>query len=166
MSQTLSFLAFKTFINRCFTRFGIYVLHVLNRNIMSSKNKTATFVASAYEFAAEKELRKRWDSLRTQFARYKKLAPLQKTGRQQWILSQLQFLDPHTKTKESTSSLTVLVSELPCLEPAGFFFYFCHQIFMRLDCDQIVFHFLLHQKGYFKHLNEAAAFELGLVDVM
>ncbi|CAG11942.1 unnamed protein product [Tetraodon nigroviridis] len=57
---------------------------------------------------SEKELRKRWDSLRTQFARYKKLAPLQKTGRQQWILSQLQFLDPHTKAKESASSLTVL----------------------------------------------------------
>lgn len=114
---------------------------------------------------AEKELRKRWDSLRTQYARYKKLAPLQKTGRQQWILSQLQFLDPHTKTKESTSSLTVLVSQLPRLEPAGFF-YFSHQIFMRPDSDQIVFHFLLHHKGYFKHLNEAAAFEFGLVDVI
>lgn len=73
---------------------------------------------------AEKELRKRWDSLRTQYARYKKLAPLQKTGRQQWILSQLQFLDPHTKTKESTSSLTVLVRQRLCLEPTVFFFYF------------------------------------------
>lgn len=86
---------------------------------------------------AEKELRKRWDSLRTQYARYKKLAPLQKTGRQQWILSQLQFLDPHTKTKESTSSLTVLVSQLPRLEPAAFFFTFlikslCVQIVTRL----------------------------------
>ncbi|XP_056901778.1 uncharacterized protein LOC130532879 [Takifugu flavidus] len=57
---------------------------------------------------SEKELRKRWDSLRTQYARYKKLAPLQKTGRQQWILTQLQFLDPHTKSKESTSSLNVM----------------------------------------------------------
>lgn len=60
---------------------------------------------------AEKELRKRWDSLRTQYARYKKLAPLQKTGRQQWILTQLQFLDPHTKSKESTSSLNLMASE-------------------------------------------------------
>lgn len=81
---------------------------------------------------AEKELWKRWDSLRTQYARYKKLVPLQKTGRQQWILSQLQFLDPHTKIKESTSSLTVLVSQRPCPQPAGFF-NLSHQIFTRSD---------------------------------
>lgn len=110
---------------------------------------------------AEKELRKRWDSLRTQYARYKKLAPLQKTGRQQWILSQLHFLDPHTKTKESTSSLTVLVSERPCLEPAAFFS-FPHQMFLCPDSDQIVFHLLSHQMGFFQHLGE----EFGLVDVI
>ncbi|XP_010769947.1 transcription factor Adf-1-like [Notothenia coriiceps] len=45
----------------------------------------------------EKELRKKWDSLRTQYTRYKKLAPsgssgAPKTGRQQWILARLQFL--------------------------------------------------------------------------
>lgn len=103
---------------------------------------------------AEKELRKRWDSLRTQYARYKKLAPLQKTGRQQWILSQLQFLDPHTKTKESTSSLTVLVRELLCLEPTGFLFFLFFKTFL-IKClsIQIVFHF----QGYFKHANETAA---------
>ncbi|XP_067284019.1 uncharacterized protein [Pseudorasbora parva] len=61
---------------------------------------------------SEKELKKRWDSLRTQYMRYKKPGPLgssgaQKTGRQQWILTRLQFLEPHTKRKESTSSLTI-----------------------------------------------------------
>ncbi|KAI7791886.1 uncharacterized protein LOC130548000 [Triplophysa rosa] len=61
---------------------------------------------------SEKELRKRWESLRTQYTRYKKLplgsvgAP--KTGRQQWILSRLQFLEPHTKRKDTTSSLNVM----------------------------------------------------------
>lgn len=84
---------------------------------------------------AEKELRKRWDSLRTQYARYKKLAPLQKTGRQQWILTQLQFLDPHTKSKESTSSLNVLVSELLCLEPAGLLSTFLNFFFFLLNLN-------------------------------
>ncbi|XP_065125347.2 uncharacterized protein [Paramisgurnus dabryanus] len=57
---------------------------------------------------SEKELRKRWDSLRTQYSRYKKAAPTgsvdaPKTGRQQWILNQLQFLEPHMKRREITS---------------------------------------------------------------
>ncbi|KAI9514552.1 hypothetical protein NQZ68_032193 [Dissostichus eleginoides] len=48
---------------------------------------------------SEKELKKKWDSLRTQYTRYRKLAPsgssgTQKTGRQQWILTRLQFLEP------------------------------------------------------------------------
>ncbi|XP_067296095.1 uncharacterized protein [Pseudorasbora parva] len=60
---------------------------------------------------SEKELKKRWDSLRTQYMRYKKPGPsgssgAQKTGRQLWILTRLQFLEPHTKRKESTSNLT------------------------------------------------------------
>ncbi|XP_056604614.1 uncharacterized protein LOC130421008 [Triplophysa dalaica] len=61
---------------------------------------------------SEKELRRRWESLRTQYTRYKKLplgrvgAP--KTGRQQWILSRLQFLEPHTKRKDTTSILNVV----------------------------------------------------------
>ncbi|XP_030263001.1 transcription factor Adf-1-like [Sparus aurata] len=60
----------------------------------------------------EKELKKRWDSLRTQYTRYKKFAdPGSRgaitTGRQQWILSHLQFLEPHRKIKEANSNLTV-----------------------------------------------------------
>ncbi|XP_067250063.1 uncharacterized protein [Chanodichthys erythropterus] len=62
---------------------------------------------------SEKELKKRWDSLRTQYMRYKKQGPsgssgAQKTGRQQWILNRLQFLEPHTKRKESTSNLMIM----------------------------------------------------------
>ncbi|XP_026113223.1 uncharacterized protein LOC113091810 [Carassius auratus] len=58
------------------------------------------------------ELKKRWDSLRTQYMRYKKQGPSgssgsQKTGRQQWILNRLQFLQPHTKRNESTSNLPI-----------------------------------------------------------
>ncbi|KAI9522520.1 hypothetical protein NQZ68_035364 [Dissostichus eleginoides] len=61
---------------------------------------------------SEKELRKKWDSLRTQYTRYRKLGPsgscgAQRTGRQQWILTRLQFLEPYTKRKESTSNLTI-----------------------------------------------------------
>ncbi|XP_052409727.1 transcription factor Adf-1-like [Carassius gibelio] len=60
---------------------------------------------------SEKELKKRWDSLRTQYLRYKKQGPsgssgCQKTGRQQWILNRLQFLQPHMKRNERTSNLT------------------------------------------------------------
>ncbi|XP_056324934.1 uncharacterized protein LOC130238073 [Danio aesculapii] len=59
---------------------------------------------------SDKELKKRWESLRTQYSRYKKLPPsgslgVQRTGRQQWILNRLQFLDPHTKKRENTSSI-------------------------------------------------------------
>ncbi|XP_033933831.1 uncharacterized protein [Pseudochaenichthys georgianus] len=59
----------------------------------------------------EKELRVKWDSLRTQHTRFRRLAPpgscgAPKTGRQQWILTRLQFLEPYTRRRESTSNLT------------------------------------------------------------
>ncbi|XP_044037014.1 uncharacterized protein LOC122868788 [Siniperca chuatsi] len=59
---------------------------------------------------SEKELKKRWESLRTQYTRYKKCAdPGSRgaitTGRQQWILTRLQFLEPHRKRKEAASNL-------------------------------------------------------------
>ncbi|KAF3833282.1 hypothetical protein F7725_026947, partial [Dissostichus mawsoni] len=65
----------------------------------------------------EKELRKKWDSLRTQYTRYRKLAPsgscgAQRTGRQQWILTRLQFLEQkgrrvlRTSPSRGTSSET------------------------------------------------------------
>ncbi|KAF7641728.1 hypothetical protein LDENG_00273810 [Lucifuga dentata] len=62
-------------------------------------------------FISEKELKKRWQSLRTQYIRYRKAAVTGscgavKTGRQQWILTRLQFLDPLTKRKESSSHLS------------------------------------------------------------
>ncbi|KAI9518423.1 hypothetical protein NQZ68_037177, partial [Dissostichus eleginoides] len=43
---------------------------------------------------SEKELKKKWDSLRTQYTRCRRLAPsgssgTQKTGRQHWILTRL-----------------------------------------------------------------------------
>ncbi|KAL7390745.1 hypothetical protein ABVT39_026862 [Epinephelus coioides] len=60
------------------------------------------------------------------YTRYKKLAPsgsvgAQKTGRQQWILTRLQLLEPYTKRKETSSNLTIVTpsdwtstSEEPC----------------------------------------------------
>ncbi|KAF3859896.1 hypothetical protein F7725_000151 [Dissostichus mawsoni] len=64
---------------------------------------------------SQKELKKKWDSLRTQYTRYtryRRLAPsgssgTLKTGRQQWILTRVQFLEPYTRRKESTSNLTI-----------------------------------------------------------
>uniref|UniRef100_A0A9J7YFS5 Uncharacterized protein n=2 Tax=Cyprinus carpio carpio TaxID=630221 RepID=A0A9J7YFS5_CYPCA len=58
---------------------------------------------------SEKELRKRWVSLRSQYVHYRRLVTsgsrgTQMTYRQQWILDRLQFLEPHIVTKESTSS--------------------------------------------------------------
>ncbi|XP_078135832.1 uncharacterized protein LOC144536521 isoform X2 [Sander vitreus] len=60
---------------------------------------------------SEKETKKKWESLRTQFSRYRKLSPsgssgTDKTPRQKWILRRLQFLEPHTKSKDSVSNLT------------------------------------------------------------
>ncbi|KAI9519187.1 hypothetical protein NQZ68_030719 [Dissostichus eleginoides] len=77
---------------------------------------------------SEKELRKKWDSLRTSYTRYRKLAPsgscgAQRTGRQQWILTRLQFLEPYTKRKESTLNLTITGAgpnvEAGRIRPAG-----------------------------------------------
>ncbi|KAF3848789.1 hypothetical protein F7725_015286, partial [Dissostichus mawsoni] len=66
-------------------------------------------------------MRKKWDSLRTKYTRYRKLAPsgscgAQRTGRQQWILTRLQFLEPYTKRKESTMNLTI--TDHPPVAPA------------------------------------------------
>ncbi|XP_034719615.1 uncharacterized protein LOC117938817 [Etheostoma cragini] len=60
---------------------------------------------------SEKETKKKWESLRTQFTRYRKLSPsgssgTDKTPRQLWILRRLRFLEPHTKRKESVSNPT------------------------------------------------------------
>ncbi|KAI9999856.1 hypothetical protein NQD34_011699 [Periophthalmus magnuspinnatus] len=52
----------------------------------------------------EREMKRRWESLRTQYVRYQKLPPTGRTARQHWILSKLHFLEPHTKTKESLST--------------------------------------------------------------
>ncbi len=51
-------------------------------------------------------------SLRTQYGRYKKVAPsagsaARKTGRQRWILTRLQFLEPSLRRTETTSNHTV-----------------------------------------------------------
>lgn len=45
----------------------------------------------------EKELRRRWDSLRTQYCRYKKLASTgtAQTARQKWVMTRLKFLESH-----------------------------------------------------------------------
>ncbi|XP_059919572.1 uncharacterized protein LOC132466381 [Gadus macrocephalus] len=57
-----------------------------------------------------KEVRRKWDNLRTTYNRFKKTAPLGSSGaprttRQQWTLNRMQFIEPHTKRKESTSNL-------------------------------------------------------------
>ncbi|KAG1968294.1 hypothetical protein F2P79_003248 [Pimephales promelas] len=54
-----------------------------------------------------KQLKKRWESLRTQYTRYKKSSGAQRTGRQHWILTRLQFLEPHSKRKETTSKQAI-----------------------------------------------------------
>lgn len=54
---------------------------------------------------SEKELKRKWESLRTQYTRYKRL--LVCTSRQQWILARLQFLEPHTSTKKTPSRCAV-----------------------------------------------------------
>ncbi|XP_010794591.1 uncharacterized protein [Notothenia coriiceps] len=73
---------------------------------------------------SEKELNKKWDSLRTQYTRYRIIAPsgssgTLKTGRQQWILTRLQFLEPYTRRKESTSNLTITEPQVPAESPDG-----------------------------------------------
>lgn len=72
---------------------------------------------STWLYFSEKFLKKRWESLRTQYTRYKKLPPsgsggAQRTGRQQWILTRLQFLEPHTKKKDTTHNAVPMVTDL------------------------------------------------------
>ncbi|KAF7694825.1 uncharacterized protein wu:fb74b10 isoform X1 [Silurus meridionalis] len=54
---------------------------------------------------SEKELRKKWDSLRTQYSRYTKMMYGSDarffTPRQQWIMQRLKFLDPHIKRRSN-----------------------------------------------------------------
>lgn len=56
-------------------------------------------------FSPEKELHKKWDSLRTQYSRYTKMMYCSDgrffTPRQQWIMQRLKFLDPHIKRRSN-----------------------------------------------------------------
>lgn len=63
---------------------------------------------------SEKEIKRRWDSLRTQYSRYLRLPPVGRTMRQNWILSKLHFLEPHMKLKDSSS----VEFELDCTSEA------------------------------------------------
>lgn len=57
---------------------------------------------------SERELKKKWDSLRTQYSRYTKLMYGSDgrffTPRQQWIMQRLKFLDPHIKRRSNYST--------------------------------------------------------------
>ncbi|KAF3847521.1 hypothetical protein F7725_020549, partial [Dissostichus mawsoni] len=62
--------------------------------------------------------------MRTQYTRYRRIAPsgssgTLKTGRQQWILTRLQFLEPYTRRKESTSNLTITEPPVAAESPDG-----------------------------------------------
>ena len=63
-----------------------------------------------------KEVRRKWDNLRTTYNRIKKTAPSGSSGaprttRQQWTLNRMQFIEPHTKRKESTAPPTHKVTQ-------------------------------------------------------
>ncbi|XP_076859477.1 uncharacterized protein LOC143512730 [Brachyhypopomus gauderio] len=109
---------------------------------MNFTNKTAkmnAWLELADHFQInEKELRKRWDSLRTQYSRYTKMySPGTADGRlctarQQWILQRLKFLDPHIKRRSSYCTdldYEVMVVENSCdeLSPA--------QVDVELEAD-------------------------------
>ncbi|XP_026996143.1 uncharacterized protein wu:fb74b10 [Tachysurus fulvidraco] len=74
---------------------------------MNFTNKTAkmnAWLELAKHFQIhEKDLRKKWDSLRTQYSRYTKMMYGSDgrffTPRQQWIMQRLKFLDPHIKRR-------------------------------------------------------------------
>ncbi|KAM9475917.1 uncharacterized protein Hap1MRO34_011635 [Clarias gariepinus] len=76
---------------------------------MNFTNKTAkmnAWLELAKHFQiSEKELRKKWDSLRTQYSRYTKMMYGSDgrffTPRQQWIMQRLKFLDPHIKRRSN-----------------------------------------------------------------
>jgi retron-type reverse transcriptase len=63
-------------------------------------------------FFSGEAVNKRLHALKTQYARICKPAPsgsgtVNKTSRQQWLMSKLQFLKTFMKTRPSTSNLTV-----------------------------------------------------------
>ncbi|XP_026877802.2 uncharacterized protein LOC113584825 [Electrophorus electricus] len=109
---------------------------------MNFTNKTAKMNAwlelAEHFHISEKELRKRWDSLRTQYSRYTKMYASGSadgrlcTARQQWILQRLKFLDPHIKRRSSYCTdldYEVMVVENSCdeLSPA--------QVDVELEAD-------------------------------
>ncbi|KAJ8379072.1 hypothetical protein AAFF_G00231630 [Aldrovandia affinis] len=55
----------------------------------------------------ERELKKRWESLRTQYNRYNRTCAsgISRTARQGWVLQRLKFLDPHLRKKDTQSTL-------------------------------------------------------------
>ncbi|CAL8269565.1 unnamed protein product [Boreogadus saida] len=76
-----------------------------SRHYKDNSKKVIAWRAIALEIGSSgKEVRRKWDNLRTTYNRFKKTAP--RTTRQQWTLDRMQFIEPHTKRKESTSNLT------------------------------------------------------------
>lgn len=88
-------------------------LYDITLQCYSNRNKKDTLwteIETELRLSA-KVVRKKWENLRTVYNRYKKPAPCGSSGaprtqRQQWILRRLQFIEPYTKRKESTSNLT------------------------------------------------------------
>ncbi|XP_066500906.1 uncharacterized protein [Hoplias malabaricus] len=88
---------------------------------------------------SEKELKKKWDSLRTQYSRYTKMYGSGAEGRlctarQQWILQRLKFLDPHIKRRSSYCTdldyeVTVVENSCDGLSPA--------QVDVELEADSL-----------------------------
>ncbi|KAI4899427.1 hypothetical protein NFI96_019590 [Prochilodus magdalenae] len=111
---------------------------------MNFSNKTVkmnAWLEMAEHFGlGEKELRKKWDSLRTQYSRYTKMyaagGPEGRlcTARQQWIIQRLKFLDPHIKRRSSYSTdldyeVTVVENSCDELSPA--------QVDVELEADSL-----------------------------
>ncbi|KAL6456242.1 hypothetical protein MHYP_G00347850 [Metynnis hypsauchen] len=111
---------------------------------MNFSNKTVkmnAWLEMAEHFGlSEKELRKKWDSLRTQYSRYTKMYAAGGTegrlctARQQWILQRLKFLDPHIKRRSSYCTdldyeVTVVENSCDELSPA--------QVDVELEADSL-----------------------------
>lgn len=111
---------------------------------MNFSNKTVkmnAWLEMAEHFRiSEKELRKKWDSLRTQYSRYTKMYAAGGsdgrlcTARQRWILQRLKFLDPHIKRRSSYCNdldyeVTVVENSGDELSPA--------QVDVELDADSL-----------------------------
>ncbi|XP_007247184.3 uncharacterized protein LOC103025277 [Astyanax mexicanus] len=111
---------------------------------MNFSNKTVkmnAWLEMAEHFRlSEKELRKKWDSLRTQYSRYTKMYAAGGvdgrlcTARQKWILQRLKFLDPHIKRRSSYCNdldyeVTVVENSCDELSPA--------QVDVELDSDSL-----------------------------